>query len=89
MAFDSLRLTSFLMGDGSVAARLSSSSLLANTEENIKICSQPNTEAEIMVCMWLGEIYYCCSLTSLPGPAWVLLSYVLHTIMSGSVCVSA
>ena len=36
MALDSLRRTSFLMGEGSVAARLSSSSLLAKTEvENI------------------------------------------------------
>ena len=38
------------------------------------------TEPEIMVCTWLCEIYYCCSFTGLPGTAWVLHSYVLHTI---------
>ena len=27
-----------------------------------------------MACTWFGEISSCCSLTALPGPAWVLLS---------------
>ena len=38
-----------------------------------------------MVCTWLGELYHCSCLPVLPGPAWVLLSYVLHTFISGSV----
>ena len=38
-----------------------------------------------MVCTWLGELCYCSCLPVLPGPAWVLLSYVLHTFISGSV----
>ena len=38
-----------------------------------------------MVGTWLGDLYYCSSLPVLPGPTWVLLSYVLHTIISGSV----
>ena len=28
---------------------------------------------EINLCSRFGEICYCCSLTSLPGPAWVVL----------------
>ena len=32
---------------------------------------------------WFGEIPFCCSLTLLLGPAWVLLKYVLQTIFSG------
>ena len=34
------------------------------------------------------SLYYCSCLPVLPGPAWVLLSYVLHTIISGSVLLS-
>ena len=37
------------------------------------------TEPEIMVCTWLGKLY-CVP----PCPTWVLLSYVLHTFISGS-----
>ena len=44
-----------------------------------------HTEPEIMVCTWLGELCYCSCLPVLPGPAWVLLSHVLHTFISGSV----
>ena len=33
----------------------------------------------------MGELYNCSCLPVLPGPAWVLLSYVLHTFISGSV----
>ena len=43
------------------------------------------TEPEIMVCTWSGELCYCSYLPVLLGPAWVLLSYVLHTFISGSV----
>ena len=39
-----------------------------------------------MVGTWLGELYHCSSLPVLPGPAWVLISNILHTIISGSVC---
>ena len=38
-----------------------------------------------MACTWFGEIPSCCSLTALPGPAWVQLNYVLQTIFSGPV----
>ena len=34
---------------------------------------------------WFGEIPSCCSLTLLPGPAWIPFKYVLQTIFSGSV----
>ena len=34
--------------------------------------SRNNTEVEKMACTWFGEICYCCSYTSLPGPAWVV-----------------
>ena len=44
-----------------------------------------HTEAEKMARTWFGEIPYCCSLTVLLGPAWVLLKYVLQTIFSGPV----
>ena len=38
-----------------------------------------------ILCMWLREVCSCCSLTALPGPAWVLLSYVLQRILLISV----
>ena len=28
---------------------------------------------EKILCLWLGEVCYCCSLTILPYPAWVLV----------------
>ena len=28
--------------------------------------------------MWLGEVCSCCSLTVLPGPAWILLNHVMQ-----------
>ena len=34
-----------------------------------------------MFCTWFGEIGSCCSFTVLHGPPWVLLSYVLQTIL--------
>ena len=33
-----------------------------------------------MVRTWFGEFCYCSCLPVLPYPAWVLLSYILHTI---------
>ena len=38
-----------------------------------------------MVCTWLGELYYCSCLPVQPGPALVLLSYVLQTFFHYSV----
>ena len=32
-----------------------------------------------------GEVCSCCCLPTLPGPAWVLLNYVLRTILCTSV----
>ena len=43
-----------------------------------------------MVFSRFGEVFYCCCLPALPGPAWVLLSYVIivmHTILCTSVCI--
>ena len=34
----------------------------------------------MLVRTWLGKIALCSFLPLLPGPAWVLLSYVLHTL---------
>ena len=34
------------------------------------------------LCTWLGEVCYSCSLTVLPGPAWVVLNYELQRIFS-------
>ena len=31
-----------------------------------------------------GEVCYCCCLPALPGPAWVLLNYVLQNILCTS-----
>ena len=45
----------------------------------------PSTEPEKKVCTWSGDLNYCSCLPVLPGPAWVLLSNVLHTFISGSV----
>ena len=38
-----------------------------------------------MACTWFGEVSFCCSLSLLLGPAWVLLKYVWQTIFSGPV----
>ena len=43
------------------------------------------TEVHLMVRSRFGENCSCCCLRALPGPAWVLLNYVLHTILSTSV----
>ena len=45
------------------------------------------TEAEKMARTLFGEIPFCCFLTVLLGPAWVLHRYVLQTIFSGPVLV--
>ena len=43
------------------------------------------TEIQLIVRSRFGEICSCCCLIALPGPAWVLLNYVLHTILCTSV----
>ena len=43
------------------------------------------TELSNILCSWLGEVCSCCSLTVLPGLAWVLLNYVLQRILLISV----
>ena len=35
-----------------------------------------NTEISFIVRSRFGEVYSCCCLPALPGPAWVLLKYV-------------
>ena len=37
------------------------------------------------LCTWLGEFCYSCSLTVLPGPAWVVHIYVFQRIFYTSV----
>ena len=41
-----------------------------------------------MVHSRFGKVCSCCCLSALPGPAWVLLSYVLRTILCTSVDLS-
>ena len=41
-----------------------------------------------MVRSRFSEVCSCCCLSALPGPAWVLLSYVLRTILCTSVDLS-
>ena len=53
--------------------------------QGVTVTEDVCTEPEIMVCTWLGELCYCSCLPVLPGLARVLLSYVLHTFISGSV----
>ena len=43
------------------------------------------TEKRKILSMWFGEICSSCSLTVLPGPAWVLHKYVLERIILLSV----
>lgn len=43
------------------------------------------TELRKSPCTWFGELCLCCSLTALPGPAWVLLKYVLQRLFLSSV----
>ena len=38
---------------------------------------EQSTEPEISFRTWLIELYYCSCSPLLPGPAWVLLSYIL------------
>ena len=45
------------------------------------LCIAPHCGSDEMARTWFGEICYCCSLTVLLGLAWVLLSYVLQTIL--------
>ena len=49
-----------------------------------RFCGRYSTKAEKMACSWFGEILFCCSLTILLGPAWVLLKYVLQKKIFGS-----
>ena len=47
-----------------------------------------STELRKSSCTWFGEVCLCCSLTALPGPAWVLLKYVLQRLFLSSVITS-
>ena len=40
------------------------------------------TEMRFVLCTWFGEFCYCCSLTALPGPAWVLLNKICNELIS-------
>ena len=39
-------------------------------------------EMRKILCMWLGEVCYSCSLTTLTCPAWAVPNYVLQRIVS-------
>ena len=41
-----------------------------------------NTEMRFILCTWFGEFCSCCSLTVLPGPAWVLLNWICKELIS-------
>ena len=45
------------------------------------------TELRKSSCTWFGEVCLGCSITALPGPAWVLLKYVLQRLFLSSVVV--
>ena len=45
------------------------------------------TELRKSPCTWFGEVCFCCSLTALPGPAWVLLKCVLQRLFLSSVII--
>ena len=50
------------------------------------------TEISNKACTWFREVCSCCSLTALPGPAWVLFSRICQpffeiSINSNSNCV--
>ena len=40
------------------------------------------TEMRFIPCTWFGEFCSCCSLTALPGPAWVLLNKICKELIS-------
>ena len=40
------------------------------------------TEMRFILCTWFGEFCSCCSLTALPGPAWVLLNKICEELIS-------
>ena len=44
-----------------------------------------STELRKSSCTWFGDVCLCCSLTTLPGPAWVQLKYVLQRLFLCSV----
>ena len=41
-----------------------------------------STEMRSILCTWFGEFCSCCSLTALPGPAWVLLNWICKQLIS-------
>ena len=40
------------------------------------------TEMRFILCTWFGEFCSCCSLTALPGFAWVLLNWICKELIS-------
>ena len=40
------------------------------------------TEMRFILCTWFGEFCSCCSLTALPGLAWVLLNWICKELIS-------
>ena len=43
---------------------------------------QINTEMRFILWTWFREFCSCCSLTALPGPAWVLLNWICKELIS-------
>ena len=41
-----------------------------------------STEMRFIICTWFGEFCSCCSLTALPGAAWVLLNWICKELIS-------
>ena len=48
------------------------------------LCKHPrsSTEMRFILCTWFVEFCSCCSLTALPGPAWVLLNWICKELIS-------
>ena len=49
-----------------------------SSHATLKYC----TEMRFILCTWFGEFCSCCSLTALPGPAWVLLKWICKELIS-------
>ena len=52
---------------------------------HIQILIGERTAMKKFLCTWLGEVCYSCSLTVLPGSAWVMVNYVQQRIFFTSV----
>ena len=64
-------------GSGTGGRRFSSYRIKGSIAYKVK-----STELRRSLCTWLWEIGFCCCLTSLPGPAWLLLNKICKDFFS-------